>query len=155
MQTRPIQAPKAWRKARISDAASIPNGFRTAAKSRNRPGERAREIREIPTASPVVHANARQRGDGSLPVGKSIRSKMAADTDADCRTVESHATYAPAGNRAPSESATVAYWPEKNCVPEATEETRKSQPMTFLGRRETIRAPKVAKVGPMKVDSTQ
>jgi hypothetical protein len=69
--------------------------------------------------------------------------------------VESHAAYAPAGSRDASESATVAYWPERNCIPEATEGTRKSQPMMFLGRRETIRAPKVAKVGPMRVDSIQ
>ncbi len=69
--------------------------------------------------------------------------------------MESHAAYGPAGSRDISESATVAYWPEKNCIPEATEGTRKSQPMMFPGRREAIRAPRVAKVSPIRVDSTQ
>ena len=91
------------------DAAPIPNGFWAGAKSRIGPGARAKDIRETATASPVAHATTRQRGDGSLPVGKSIRRNRVANTDVDCSMVESHAAYAPTGSRDISESATVAY----------------------------------------------
>ena len=37
----------------------------------------------------------------------------------------------------------------------ATDETRKSQPTVLPGRRETIKAPRVANVGVMRVASNQ
>jgi hypothetical protein len=103
----------------------------------------------------VVHATTRHRGESSLPVGKSNMTNRVVETAENCIKVESHAAYAPPGSRVECESATVAYWPEKNCIPPATAATRKSQPMMFPGRRETIRAPRVAKVGTIRVASIQ
>jgi hypothetical protein len=61
--------------------------------------------------------------------------------------VESHAASAPAGNVSEESSATLAYCPETSCTPKPTPGRRKIQPMMFVGRRETISAPRVAKVG--------
>ena len=103
---------------------------------------------------PKIQAKGRQRGEGNLPVGKSSMRKRMEKTIEDCASVESHAATAPPGEVC-EWSATVAYCPENSCTPAPRPETRKIKPMTFPGRRETISAPSVAKVGPIRLSSTQ
>ena len=88
---------------------STPKGFRAGAKSWIAPGDRAREISEAAMTTPTVHATGRQRGEGSLPVGKSIMRKRTVKTAELCIMVESHAAYAPAGSRSGPKIVTVAY----------------------------------------------
>ncbi len=126
MQARTNQPPRVRRKP--GRTTLTPNGLVVGAKSCIGPGDSAREIKETAMTSPVVHATTRQRGESSLPVGKSSMRNRMVETDESCIKVESHAAYAPPGSPVEPESATVAYWPEKNCIPPATAETRRSQP---------------------------
>src|SRR5919112_5363200 len=153
MQATPNQPPIVRRKPGTTTLR--PNGFVVGAKSCIGPGDSAREIREPKMTRTVVHATTRHRGESSLPVGKSNMTNRVVETAENCIKVESHAAYAPPGSRVECESATVAYWPEKNCIPPATAATRKSQPMMFPGRRGGVRAPWVAQGRTMRGQSTQ
>jgi hypothetical protein len=105
-------------------------------------------------AVPAIQTTGRQRGEGSLPVGKSSTRNTKEKTTEICTREESHAATAPPGNVSEG-SATVAYCPENSCTPVPTPRARKVQPMTFPGRRETISAPRVTKATLTKVSVSQ
>jgi hypothetical protein len=109
-------------------AASTPRGLRVGAKSSNGPGLSARETIPTAKATPLIPAIGRQRGESSLPVGKSSMRKRMGYTAAACAREESNPATAPPGNRGiPSgRSATVAYCPESNCKPPATPQRGRS-----------------------------
>src|SRR4028118_309987 len=111
-QARFAQPPAASRRARTLAKSSTPKGFRTEEKSSIEPGVRAVETIETAATAPAIQARGRQRGEGSLPVGKSIIRKSAENTIENCARVDSQAATAPPGVVC-EWSAVVAYCPER------------------------------------------
>src|SRR5215207_973871 len=148
--------PPIWPRISRTTAAAptTPKGVLTEANPSIGPGDSAKEIAEATMAVPAIHMRGRQRDEGRLPVGKSSMRNTKDDTAEICTTVESHAATAPRGNFS-ERSATVAYCPENSCTPAPTLRMRKIHPMTFPGRLETISAPKIANVTPIKVSESQ
>jgi hypothetical protein len=135
-------------------APSIPKGLLAEGKSSRGPGLNARKTRETKMTSPEAQATGRQLRESNLPSGNSNMRNRTETTDEVCARVEAHAALAPPGSAGPlGASARVAYCPQNNCTPPRTPAARKIHPMALPGRRDEIRAPRVAKVGYMKVPS--
>ena len=135
--------------------AWTPNGLLADGKSTKGPGLNAPMTREPPMNAPMAQTIGRQRRESSFPSGNSKTRNKIKTTYALWAWAANHAATAPPDSVGPSgASATVAYCPENIATPTRTLAARKIQPITLPGRREEIRAPRVAKVGAMIAEVT-